>query len=189
MRTASTLRVTRRTLNPISDADSHALSHFDTPPPYPLSCPPHPQNRACFPIWEPKNKAPAFREAESQALLDEPKIKFRSAKPHLSPRPEQRVTHDTRGPWGTTGYQARSILMTWPKGVSHAILYTDLACKHVGSGLAEEAWHVRKTGRQSKQFESLRAGMFGSVEFLTHKEWKLRAWKRRGAEIVKGLEV
>ena len=145
--------------------------------PYPLSCPSAPRNDKCFPITETISTAPnpatgpsKWADLSEQSALSEwRKMELRSR--GSSSRRRRRLSASSSPT--TTRYKARSVSLTWPDEMTHAVFYVDERCEYVDDWRQGEVSHVaRRDGMAEQCVKIWNEGVWGSVEFMRECEWE-----------------
>jgi len=111
--------------SPISDSGDIIPSNL----PSPLSCPRHPNNSKCYPIWETE-------------LSDEEKSESRDPSSLLDYKIQPILRTSSQHPF--LGFKARSVTLSWPDGMKHAIFFTDDSCQELLIRRPDVLWHVER---------------------------------------------
>lgn len=145
--------------------------------PYPLSCPSTPRNTKCFPITEkiamtprPANAPSKWEDLSEQGAFAEwEKVELRSSK---SPSLRRRRSLTSSSPT-IINYKARSVTLTWPDEMAHAVFFVDDACEYVDDWRPGESPHVaRRNGVREQCVAVGTTGVWGSVQFMREQEWQ-----------------
>lgn len=73
----------------------------------------------------------------------------------------------------TTRYNARSISLTWPDEMTHAVFFVDEGCEYMDDWRQGEVSHVVRRNGVSEQCVKIGyQGVWGSVEFMREEEWE-----------------
>lgn len=145
--------------------------------PYPLSCPSTPRNNKCFPITENLSMAPNLAQRPSKwadlskqsALTEWQKTELRNSELLWSRRRRSRSSSSPT----TTRYNARSISLTWPDEMTHAVFFVDEGCEYMDDWRQGEVSHVVRRNGVSEQCVKIGyQGVWGSVEFMREEEWE-----------------
>lgn len=149
--------------SPISDSGDIIPSNL----PSPLSCPRHPNNSKCYPIWETE-------------LSDEEKSESRDPSSLLDYKIQPILRTSSQHPF--LGFKVRSVTLSWPDGMKHAIFFTDDSCQELSIRRPDVLWHVERYETQSKQCQSIPEGLFKSIEFMRQDEYEIFMKRMQGKD-------
>ena len=79
-------------------------------------------------------------------------------------------------------FNARSVTLSWPDGMRHAIFFADDACQELSIRRPDTSWHVERHETASKHCETFPEAVFKSIEFMRQDEYEIFSKRLQGQD-------